>query len=218
MKARLRLGLLAAVAITAAAFASSALGQNYVVLYKSQAVPADAAQTIAKAGGTLVYSYGQIGVAIASSDSASFRANLLKGQQGRERERPRRDSPPSSPTAQARRSMRAGLPGGDLPNTPATDSDSLSPLQWDMRQIFTPQAHAITGGSPAVLVGDIDTGIDFTHPDLVQNSTSRTAPTVRAARRSRGSRRRTTTVMARIPRARSQQLRTASGSSEWRPT
>ena len=78
MKARLRLGLLVAVAVTAMAFASSALGQNYVVLYKSQAVPADAAQTIAKAGGTLVYSYGQIGVAIASSDSASFRANLLK--------------------------------------------------------------------------------------------------------------------------------------------
>jgi subtilisin family serine protease len=38
-----------------------------------------------------------------------------------------------------------------------------------MRQIHTPEAHAITGGSPAVLVGDIDTGIDFTHPDLAPN-------------------------------------------------
>ncbi|MCA1646123.1 MAG: S8 family serine peptidase [Chloroflexi bacterium] len=38
-----------------------------------------------------------------------------------------------------------------------------------MRQIKTPQAHAITGGSPAVLVGDIDTGIDYNHPDLRQN-------------------------------------------------
>jgi subtilisin family serine protease len=38
-----------------------------------------------------------------------------------------------------------------------------------MRQIHAPQAHAITGGSPAVLVGDIDTGIDFTHPDLASN-------------------------------------------------
>src|SRR5207244_8431223 len=55
------------------------------------------------------------------------------------------------------------------PTTPSTDADSLSPLQWDMRQIKTPQAHAITGGSPAVLVGDIDTGIDFNHPDLKQN-------------------------------------------------
>src|SRR5207245_9225270 len=62
-----------------------------------------------------------------------------------------------------------GPPPGDLPNAPASDSDSLSPLQWDMRQIKTPQAHTITGGSPAVLVGDIDTGIDFNHPDLKQN-------------------------------------------------
>jgi subtilisin family serine protease len=38
-----------------------------------------------------------------------------------------------------------------------------------MRQIHTPEAHAITGGSPAVLVGDIDTGIDFSHPDLRPN-------------------------------------------------
>src|SRR5947199_10000209 len=38
-----------------------------------------------------------------------------------------------------------------------------------MRQIHTPEAHAITGGSPAVLVGDIDTGIDFSHPDLQPN-------------------------------------------------
>src|SRR2546430_7335729 len=63
----------------------------------------------------------------------------------------------------------AGPPTGGLPSTPATDSDSLSPLQWDMRQIKAPQAHAITGGSPAVLVGDIDTGIDFNHPDLRSN-------------------------------------------------
>ena len=38
-----------------------------------------------------------------------------------------------------------------------------------MVQIHTPEAHAITGGSPAVLVGDIDTGLDYTHPDLAPN-------------------------------------------------
>ena len=46
---------------------------------------------------------------------------------------------------------------------------SLSPLQWDMAQIDTPQAHAITGGGRSVLVGDIDSGMDFEHPDLAPN-------------------------------------------------
>ena len=50
-----------------------------------------------------------------------------------------------------------------------SDSDSLSGLQWDMAQIHAPEAHAITGGSSTVLVGDVDTGLDYTHPDLAAN-------------------------------------------------
>ena len=142
--------------------------QNYIVLYGGSAVPADAAASIGKAGGTLVYSYGQIGVAIARSDSSNFRANIVKDN---------KVEGASSTAAFATRlnddqgssADASGPPPGDLSNPPATDTDTLSPLQWDMRQIKTPQAHAITGGSPAVLVGDIDTGIDFTHPDLQPN-------------------------------------------------
>src|SRR5438046_2572359 len=142
--------------------------QNYIVLYGGSAVPADAAASIARSGGSLVYSYDQIGVAIARSDSSNFRANILKDNKVEG----------ASATAsfatklnddQASSADASGPPPGDLPNAPATDADTLSPLQWDMRQIHTPEAHAITGGSPAVLVGDIDTGIDFSHPDLQPN-------------------------------------------------
>jgi subtilisin family serine protease len=38
-----------------------------------------------------------------------------------------------------------------------------------MDQIRAPEARAITGGSPAVVVGDIDTGLDYSHPDLAPN-------------------------------------------------
>jgi lantibiotic leader peptide-processing serine protease len=152
------------VATSLATGASSDSEANYVILYKAQSVPSDAAGTIASAGGALVYSYGQIGVAIARSSNSSFRDNVLKDN--------RVDG------ASATTNFASKLPDeqasaesstGDLPNAPASDTDSLSPLQWDMKQIHTPQAHAVTGGSPAVLVGDIDTGIDFNHPDLKQN-------------------------------------------------
>lgn len=54
-------------------------------------------------------------------------------------------------------------------NAPTLGNDNLSSLQWDMDQIHAPAAHQITGGSPTVVVGDIDTGLDFTHPDLAPN-------------------------------------------------
>src|SRR5436190_3695750 len=148
---------------TAATSSGAGAAANYIVLYKSQAVPKDAASTIAAAGGSLVYSYDQIGVAIARSSDASFRANLLKDN--------RIDNASSTAgfATQLPDEQTAAGPPEAPGNAPATDTDSLSPLQWDMRQIHTPEAHAITGGSPSILVGDIDTGIDFNHPDLRQN-------------------------------------------------
>jgi subtilisin family serine protease len=154
--------------LTATVGAHAGTMQNYIVLYSASAVPADATASIAKAGGSLVYSYPQIGVAIARSDSATFRASLAKDS--------RVEGASATATfatrlrnEQARTDDASAPQPGDLPNAPASDSDSLSALQWDMRQIHTPEAHAITGGSPTVLVGDIDTGIDFNHPDLRQN-------------------------------------------------
>jgi subtilisin family serine protease len=147
------------------AFAGAASAATYIVLYKAQGVPADGGATVRAAGGTVVASYAQIGVVIAKSDSAGFRAALMK------------DTRIDGVSATANFASRlddgqldaSGPPEGDLPNAPATDSDNLSSLQWDMAQIHTPEAHEITGGSPSVLVGDIDTGIDFTHPDLQPN-------------------------------------------------
>ena len=145
---------------------TAATAQTFIVVYKQQAVPADAATTVQKAGGTLVYGYPQIGVAIAKSGSASFRDALLA------------DAGVDAVTATAgfatqlpnvESATDAGAPPGDLPNPPATDADTFSGFQWDMQQISAPAAHTITGGSPAVLVGDIDTGLDYRHPDLRQN-------------------------------------------------
>src|SRR5439155_23831184 len=118
------------------------------------------------AGGQLVAAFDQIGVAVVRSDNVYFRSNMLA------------DS--NVDDAASTTGLGYQLPQlGDATDTAAgaatvpsgavSDQDTLSPLQWDMRQIKTPQAHAITGGSPAVLIGDIDSGVDFNHPDLKQN-------------------------------------------------
>jgi subtilisin family serine protease len=160
-------GLVAgAVAVLSLAFASTASADSFIVLYKGSAVPASAKSDVQKAGGTFVYGYDQIGVAIARSNSSTFADKLAKDNRvdgvsstagfGSQLQEPAAES-------------SNGPKPGDFPNAPATDADTFSPLQWDMRQIHTPEAHAITGGSPAIVVGDIDTGIDAQHPDLRQN-------------------------------------------------
>ena len=135
----------------------AASGPTYIVLYAAQAVPADAAATIAAAGGSLVYKYNQIGVALAASANSTFAANL------------RRDSRIAGVAATAGFASQIGdvatsdNAAAPAPGTPAPGDDSLSALQWDMTQIHVPEARAITAGSSSVLVGDIDTGLDY-HP------------------------------------------------------
>jgi subtilisin family serine protease len=148
---------------TAATPTQAGTTQTYIVLYKGQAVPADAAAVVAAAGGTLVYSYNQIGVAIARSDSATFAADLLKDS--------RIQGASSTAGFGTQLNDDTTVDSTTVPavNSPAPGSDNLSGLQWDMDQISAPQARAIDGGSPSVTVGDIDTGLDWTHPDLASN-------------------------------------------------
>jgi subtilisin family serine protease len=137
--------------------------QTYLVVFKAQSLPTNTSSIIRSAGGTLTYDYPQIGVAVAQSSSSTFRSSLMRNTkiQG----------------AAATAAFATQLPDGssteeapvDPTNVPVSDADSLSGLQWDMVQIHTPEAHAVTGGSPSVVVGDIDTGLDYTHPDLAPN-------------------------------------------------
>jgi subtilisin family serine protease len=144
--------------------AGAGTGSTYLVLYKQQAVPANAAASIAEAGGTLVYAYDQIGVAIASADSSTFasalaRDNRVDGVSATGQFGTRVEDDAATTDAAA----------DPTPATPAPGNDNLSGLQWDMAQIHAPEARAINGGSPSVVVGDIDTGLDYTHPDLAPN-------------------------------------------------
>lgn len=147
--------------------AQSGTASTYLVVYAQGASSSHVATDVAAANGELVMSYPQIGVAVARSASASF-ASAMRSVGG--------VSQVSATNGFATRLDPAtvGTAGAAADATtvnaaPTGGPDPLSGLQWDMNQISAPQAHAITGGSPSVIVGDIDTGLDYTHPDLAPN-------------------------------------------------
>lgn len=148
--------------------------QNYLVLYKSGGKAAGKSLTaIAASGGTVVADYGAIGVAVVSSAVQDFSAKL-------------RAADPSIDAASATASFGVAMYGTSDPAAaddgaasaapasapvvvPAPGGDPLSGLQWDMDQIHAPEAREVSGGSPSVTVGILDTGLDYTHPDLAAN-------------------------------------------------
>jgi subtilisin family serine protease len=50
-----------------------------------------------------------------------------------------------------------------------TPNDSAFSSQWNLEKVKAVDAWAITKGSPQVRIGIMDTGIDYTHPDLIPN-------------------------------------------------
>ncbi len=142
---------------------STSASQNYLVVYSGLSIPSGAGAAVRSAGGVVLNRWNQIGVLLASSSSSTFRDRMMQaaGVAG----------------VDATGGFATGL--GDVqatdnapdptPATPAPGSDNLSGLQWDMVQIHDPEARAINAGSSSVVVGDIDTGLDWTHPDLAPN-------------------------------------------------
>lgn len=156
-------GLASTLPTTAAVAGTSGSESTYLVLYRQGASSSDAPSAVQAAGGTLVANYRQIGVVIARSSTSGFAASMgrMSGVEG--------------VAATGKFGVRAGdvaaeqgPVAGNAP-APASDSEPLASLQWDMRQINAFDAHEISGGSPNVVVGDVDTGLDFTHPDLAPN-------------------------------------------------
>jgi len=156
-------GLVAALCLSPLTPAATADGTaTYLVLYRDNASTAQAQSTVTAAGGTIVASYPQIGVVVARAASAGFASALrdngsIEGVSATSRFATRlNDAAPDDGTAAAA-------------VTAAAWGDSLSGAQWDMAQIHVPEAHAINAGSRSVIAAAIDSGLDFTHPDLAPN-------------------------------------------------
>jgi subtilisin family serine protease len=137
---------------------SQPTSQSYLVAFSGGSIPANADALVAAAGGTIVARYVNVGAVLARSTSASF-ATALRASAGVD----------AVGAVSAVHSQLTPLAAAAKPHhtmkPPAPKGDPLSFRQWDMDQIHAPDAHAIATGK-SVLVGELDSGVDITHPDL----------------------------------------------------
>ncbi|MFD7703892.1 S8 family serine peptidase [Streptomyces caelestis] len=154
-----------------AAAAADATPLSYVVNVKGgHGTSAHVKKAIAKAGGTIVTSYDEIGVIVVHSSNADF-AKTVRKVRGVQSAGATRNAPlPSAATADT--VTPKALSDSELAraeSAAAEGQDPLQGLQWDLPAIKADRAHEKSLGSSKVTVAVIDTGVDDTHPDIAPN-------------------------------------------------
>jgi len=167
-------------AVTATpAAAQDAAAAHFVVLGPEHGSLHRTEASIRAAGGTIIQSWPQIGVVIATSTSADFAATVRR-KPGVSAAGASRNLAELGVGAAAARSNGAAqqemLADIDAVAVPAAKGghgavapEPLEANQWSLKQIKADQANAISGGSRKVLVGVLDSGIEASHPDLAAN-------------------------------------------------
>lgn len=146
---------------TAHAASNAPLTGRYVVVFKTDALPADASSRIAKNGGDVTRTFSQIGVAIAQGDAA-FASRMAADSKVLSVGLEHLFAQPDAVSVEVSEDAAAaeGAP---------TSADALyNAYQWDMRRMGAPAVWArlpVSASVPRVAV--LDVGVMNTHPDLV---------------------------------------------------
>ncbi|GAA2338619.1 S8 family serine peptidase [Saccharopolyspora halophila] len=153
---------------SAPAPAATAAPAHFVVLGPAGQDLTPTEESIRAVGGTVVQSWPQIGVVIATSTDPEF-AETARQQPGVQQAGASRNLAEQLPPEQSTTLEELEGTTGGASALAANGQEPLEPEQWDMRQINSDRANAISKGDPDVTVGVLDYGIDPTHPDLRDN-------------------------------------------------
>jgi subtilisin family serine protease len=165
-------------ALTVAAYpvatAQAEPAAHFVVLGPQGGGLARTETSIRDLGGTILQSWPQIGVVIATSPNPVFAQALRRapGVQGVGASRALAELIPPAPSARrADADLEATVDVVDAAAGKGVDqaAEPLAANQWDMRMIRADRANNVSGGDRRVLVGVLDSGIEATHPDLAPN-------------------------------------------------
>jgi subtilisin family serine protease len=141
--------------------------EKFIVVFKSENLPGSYKKIIESAGGEVTYEVPTIGTIEAStSNPTSFIKTLLNDKNVLSLA-PSIELPLNLPEVDV---DSADVTASGLSPVPADDSIFDAGWQWDIEKVTNGGAsHAIESGTKDVVVGVIDTGFDFNHPDLVNN-------------------------------------------------
>lgn len=145
---------------------STASPQSFLVVFKSEnSLPSNYESIIEKAGGKVTYEVSEIGtVEATTSNPTAFIKSLVKNTQVASL------APALEVSLDLPEVDTSNVDQGDVAPVPAGESIWEAGWQWDIERVTNKGAsHAISSGSKDVVVGIIDTGIDFEHPDLKNN-------------------------------------------------
>ncbi len=161
------IALLGIIALLATLFGSAspavaaAESRSYLILANANALPRGLSAAVAQAGGTIVRTIPQVGIAVAESANPDFadRAATIAGVR----------------SVSANVKLQWIAPGRqvaleDIGNPPFSgDDDTRFDLQWGHDAVDAPEVWNAGARGAGVRVAVLDTGFDTDHPDLAPN-------------------------------------------------